>query len=34
MPVHPDASALELILTGDPALLAIVRLSLAVSRAL
>ena len=31
MPMHPDVSALELILTGDPALLAIVRLSLMVS---
>jgi len=31
MPVNSDASALQLILTGDPALLAIVRLSLIVS---
>ena len=31
MPMHSDVSALELILTGDPALLAIVRLSLMVS---
>src|SRR5689334_21899948 len=29
--MHSDASALQLVLTGDPALLAIVRLSLAVS---
>jgi tungstate transport system permease protein len=29
--MHPDASAFELVLSGDPALLAIVRLSLAVS---
>jgi len=29
--MHPDASALELVLTGDPALFAIVRLSLIVS---
>src|SRR4249920_3801519 len=29
--MHPDMSALDLILTGDPALLAIVRLSLIVS---
>jgi len=29
--MHPDTSALQLVLTGDPALLAIVRLSLAVS---
>jgi tungstate transport system permease protein len=31
MPMHSDVSAFELILTGDPALLAIVRLSLMVS---
>src|SRR5262249_34174188 len=30
-PMHSDTSALQLVLTGDPALLAIVRLSLAVS---
>ena len=29
--MHPDASALDLVMTGDPALLAIVRLSLLVS---
>jgi tungstate transport system permease protein len=29
--MHPDSSALQLVLTGDPTLLAIVRLSLAVS---
>src|SRR5665213_3103782 len=29
--MHPDASALDLVLTGDPTLLAIVRLSLLVS---
>ena len=29
--MHPDASALDLVMTGDPALLAIVRLSLIVS---
>jgi tungstate transport system permease protein len=31
MPVNSDASALQLILTGDPALFAILRLSLTVS---